>query len=75
MPERLNGHDWKSCDGRKLVRGFESLSLRPRPHCRLVDVPKTRTVRDLVIGSELTFTDHGEHQLKGIPDRWAIYSA
>ena len=40
-----------------------------------MDVPKTRTVRDLVIGSELTFTDHGEHQLKGIPDRWAIYSA
>ena len=30
VPERLNGHDWKSCDGRKLVRGFESLSLRLR---------------------------------------------
>jgi class 3 adenylate cyclase len=33
----------------------------------------SRTVRDLVIGSELTFTDHGEHELKGIPDRWPIY--
>ena len=30
MPERLNGHDWKSCDGGKLVRGFESLPLRCR---------------------------------------------
>jgi class 3 adenylate cyclase len=37
----------------------------------------SRTVRDLVIGSELTFAGHGEHQLKGIPDRWAmaIYAA
>jgi len=33
----------------------------------------SRTVKDLVIGSELTFTDHGEHDLKGIPDRWPIY--
>ena len=35
----------------------------------------SRTVRDLVIGSELEFTDHGEHELKGIPDRWALYAA
>jgi class 3 adenylate cyclase len=35
----------------------------------------SRTVRDLVIGSELTFTDRGEHDLKGIPDRWPLYAA
>lgn len=35
----------------------------------------SRTVRDLVIGSELRFTDRGEHELKGIPDRWALYAA
>ena len=34
----------------------------------------SRTVKDLVIGSDLTFTDRGEHQLKGIPDRWSIYA-
>ncbi len=34
----------------------------------------SRTVRDLVIGSELTFADRGEHELKGIPDRWALYA-
>ena len=34
----------------------------------------SRTVKDLVIGSELTFTDRGEHELKGIPDRWAVYA-
>ena len=34
----------------------------------------SRTVKDLVIGSELAFTDRGEHELKGIPDRWSIYA-
>jgi class 3 adenylate cyclase/pimeloyl-ACP methyl ester carboxylesterase len=33
------------------------------------------TVRDLVIGSELTFSDRGEHELKGIPGRWSLYAA
>jgi class 3 adenylate cyclase len=35
----------------------------------------SRTVRDLVIGSELTFSDRGEHELKGIPGRWSLYAA
>ncbi len=35
----------------------------------------SRTVRELVIGSELTFTDRGEHHLKGMPDRWSPYAA
>src|ERR1700678_658516 len=29
VPERLNGRDWKSRNGGNLVRGFESLPLRP----------------------------------------------
>jgi class 3 adenylate cyclase len=39
------------------------------------EILASRTVRDLVIGSELTFTDRGEHELKGIPDRWTVYAA
>jgi class 3 adenylate cyclase len=38
------------------------------------EVLVSRTVRDLVIGSELTFVDRGEHELKGIPDRLALYA-
>ena len=34
----------------------------------------SRTVRDLVVGSELSFTDRGEHQLKGIEEPWQLYS-
>ena len=41
------------------------------PHEVLV----SRTVRDLVAGSGLTFTDRGEHELKGVPDRFQIYAA
>jgi class 3 adenylate cyclase len=33
----------------------------------------SRTVRDLVAGSGLTFEDAGEHELKGVPDRWHLY--
>jgi hypothetical protein len=33
----------------------------------------TRTVKDLVAGSDLTFGDAGEHDLKGMPDRWQLY--
>ncbi|MGI8662906.1 MAG: hypothetical protein ACR2LQ_06810 [Acidimicrobiales bacterium] len=31
------------------------------------------TVKDLVIGSGLTFTALGHHELKGAPDTWALY--
>ncbi len=31
------------------------------------------TVRDLVAGSGLIFEDAGEHELKGVPDRWHLY--
>jgi class 3 adenylate cyclase len=33
----------------------------------------TNTVKDLVAGSDITFADHGLHELKGIPDRWHLY--
>ena len=39
------------------------------------DVLVTRTVKDLVAGSGLSFQDRGEHVLKGIPDRWQVYVA
>jgi class 3 adenylate cyclase len=39
------------------------------------EVLVTRTVRDLVSGSGITFEERGEHELRGIPDRWALYAA
>jgi class 3 adenylate cyclase len=39
------------------------------------EVLVTRTVRDLVAGSGISFDERGEHALKGIPDTWALYAA
>jgi class 3 adenylate cyclase len=39
------------------------------------EVLVSSTVRDLVAGSGLAFDDRGEHELKGVPDRWALYAA
>jgi class 3 adenylate cyclase len=34
----------------------------------------SRTVTDLVAGSELRFTDRGDHDLKGVPGTWRLYA-
>jgi class 3 adenylate cyclase len=34
----------------------------------------SRTVRDLVIGSSIAFSDRGQHVLKGIEGEWQLYS-
>jgi class 3 adenylate cyclase len=34
----------------------------------------SQTVRDLVAGSGFTFTEVGEHELKGIPRRYYLYA-
>jgi hypothetical protein len=35
----------------------------------------SQTVKELVAGSGFTFTDAGEHQLKGIPQSYHLYAA
>ena len=37
------------------------------------EVLVSRTVRDLTAGSGLEFEDAGEHELKGVPERWQLY--
>jgi hypothetical protein len=32
------------------------------------------TIKELVAGSELAFTDRGMHELRGVPAEWRIYS-
>jgi class 3 adenylate cyclase len=39
------------------------------------EVLVSRTVRDLVAGSGLTFRDRGTHVLKGVPDEWQLFAA
>jgi class 3 adenylate cyclase len=37
------------------------------------EVLASSTVKDLSAGSGLSFQDAGEHELKGVPDRWRLY--
>jgi class 3 adenylate cyclase len=37
------------------------------------EVLASSTVKDLTAGSGLVFEDAGEHELKGVPDRWRLY--
>lgn len=38
------------------------------------EVLTSRTVRDLVAGSGIVFSPHGTHDLKGVADRWELFS-
>jgi class 3 adenylate cyclase len=38
------------------------------------EVLVSSTVKDLVVGSGLEFSDRGEHELKGVPGAWRIYA-
>jgi pimeloyl-ACP methyl ester carboxylesterase len=38
------------------------------------EVLVSRTVKDLVTGSGIAFTDRGTHELKGVPDVWQMYA-
>ena len=38
------------------------------------EVLVSRTVHDLVIGSDIEFQDRGEHELRGIPGSWQLFA-
>jgi class 3 adenylate cyclase len=38
------------------------------------EILASATVRDLAAGSGLSWIDRGEHELKGVPGRWSLYS-
>jgi class 3 adenylate cyclase/pimeloyl-ACP methyl ester carboxylesterase len=38
------------------------------------EVVVSRTVKDLVAGSELVFENRGTHSLKGVPDNWQLFA-
>ena len=41
---------------------------------RAGEVLVSRTVKDLVVGSGLSFADRGTFELKGVPDAWQLYA-
>lgn len=50
------------------------LAARVMEEARADEILVSRTVKDLVVGSDLTFEDRGTHALKGIDDPWQLYA-
>jgi class 3 adenylate cyclase len=50
------------------------LAQRVQAMARPGEVLVSRTVVDLVVGSDLTFVDRGEHELKGLPGAWRVFA-
>jgi pimeloyl-ACP methyl ester carboxylesterase/class 3 adenylate cyclase len=38
------------------------------------EIVVSNTVKELVVGSDMQFTDRGEHELKGVPGTWHLYA-
>ncbi len=39
------------------------------------DIVVSSTVKDLLAGSDFTFADRGDHELKGVPGTWRLFTA
>ena len=50
-----------------------SIGARVMAHAGASEVVVSQTVKDLVAGSGLSFEDAGEHELKGVTERWRLY--
>lgn len=50
-----------------------SIGARVASNAGASEILVSQTVKDLVAGSRLGFEDAGEHELKGVPDRWRLY--
>lgn len=50
-----------------------AIASRVLGHAGARQVVVSQTVKDLVLGSKLAFTEHGEHVLKGVPGAWRLW--
>jgi class 3 adenylate cyclase len=50
------------------------IAARVSAHAGARELVVSRTVKDLVAGSGIEFSDKGVHTLKGVPDSWQLYA-
>ncbi len=60
-------------DGDDVAGLAVAIGARVGAMARPSEVLVSQTVKDLTAGSGLVFEDAGEHELKGVPDRWRLY--
>ena len=76
LPIRAGIHTGEVETGGDAVRGIAvHIGARIASLAAAGEVLVSRTVRDLVAGSGLAFEGRGEHELKGVPDRWELFAA
>lgn len=51
------------------------IGARVAANARPGEVLVSGTVKDLVVGSGISFEDRGERELKGVPGRWHLWAA
>jgi class 3 adenylate cyclase len=63
------------CDvvGDDLVGLSVNIAARIGSRARAREVLVPSAVRDLVVGSGITFRDRGRHRIKGVPGRWRLF--
>ena len=61
--------------GEKIVGIAVHIGARVAATARASEVLVSSTVKDLVAGSGIGFTDRGIHELKGIPGEWHLFAA
>jgi class 3 adenylate cyclase len=60
--------------GQKLAGLAVNVGARVAGRAAAGEVLVSSTVKDLVAGSGFSFEERGEHELKGIPDRWRLFA-
>jgi class 3 adenylate cyclase len=61
--------------GEKIGGLAVSIGARVAARAAPSEVLVSQTVRDLMVGSDLTFVERGSHELKGLPGVWGLYAA
>ena len=50
------------------------IAARVSARAEINEVLVSSTVKDLVVGSGITFEDRGSHELKGVPGHWQLFA-
>ncbi len=75
VPVRVGIHTGECTIADGKVAGIAvSIGARVAANAEANEVLVSQTVRDLVAGSGISFSDRGTHELKGVPGEWRLYA-
>jgi class 3 adenylate cyclase len=75
VPVRVGIHTGECTVADGKVAGIAvSIGARVAANAEANEVLVSQTVRDLVAGSGISFSDRGPYELKGVPGEWRLYA-